>query len=345
MNPIPRPPFHAAFALILLALGPAAYSAQPVTIDRVIAVVEQQPILLSELHRRVALYESNARRSGTTIEPAARRQLVHQSVEAMIDEILIGREAESRQITVSDDELERAVSSVAESNGLSPEQVYAEAEKAGMDRAAYREELIRTLREQKLLQLDVAGKVRVEDDDVHAAYDRMVADKRRQRPYHVAWIVVRIPRDAGPAVVDERRARADEVMQKARAGSPFAELARQYSDDTVTNTKGGDLGERVPRGAQQGMTLRSELEEEALQLDVGETSAPIRLDDAFVILHLVGRPTVRLPTFESTQEYLRQQVYGEKLAEARKSWLEALRSKSFVELRFTPTRPAEESKR
>jgi len=345
MKPIPRPPVHAALALILLALGPAAYSAQPVTIDRVIAVVEQQPILLSELNQRVALYESNARRSGATIEPAARRQLVHQSVEAMIDEILIGREAESRQLTVSDDELERAVSSVAESNGLSPEQVYAEAEKAGMDRAAYREELIRTLREQKLLQLDVAGKVRVEDDDVHAAYDRMVADKRRQRPYHVAWIVVRIPRDAGPAVVDERRARADEVMQKARAGSPFAELARQYSDDTVTKTKGGDLGERVPRGAQQGMTLRSELEEEALQLDVGETSAPIRLDDAFVILHLVDRPTVRLPTFESTQEYLRQQVYGEKLAEARKSWLEALRSKSFVELRFTPTRPAEESKR
>lgn len=131
MNPVHRPPLHAALALILLALGPAAHAAQPVTLDRVIAVVEQHPVLLSELHRRVAVVESNAQRSGTTIDQAARQQLVHQSLEAMIDEILIGREAESRQLTVSDDELERAVSAVAAINGLTPEQLYAEAGSIG----------------------------------------------------------------------------------------------------------------------------------------------------------------------------------------------------------------------
>jgi peptidyl-prolyl cis-trans isomerase SurA len=306
-------------------------------IERVVAVVDQHPILLSEVHRRAHLAYARARDSGYPVKDSLPPNVLAGAVHTIVDEVLLRREADERQLSVSDEEVSKALESVAASNGLSVEQVYAEALKAGLDRAAYREEMIRTLLEYKLLQLILLPKVHVEDREVREAYARKLVDTRARYPYRPAWVLLRIPKDAGPEQVAKLRTKAETVTKQARAGADFATLARRYSDDESTKGRGGDLGLRVPQG-QGGMTLRPELHREAAMLGKGETSDPVRIDDAFVVLHLLDRSAPPAPSFESSQETVRAQLLDEKVSHERRTWLRTLRQKYPVELRFVPIR-------
>lgn len=326
----------------ILLLAHAAVAADPpVVIERVVAVVDQQPILLSEVHRRAQTAYARAVDPGAPVNGALPPKVLTGAVDAIVDEILLTREADERGIAVSEEEVNRAVESVAAGNGLSADQVYDEALKSGLDRVAYRDELSRTLREFRLVQLVLMPKVRVEDGEVRAAYERTLVETRGRHGYRPAWVVLRIPKDAGPEQLARLRAKAETVAKQAREGAEFASLARRYSDDESTKSRGGDLGPRVPQGL-PGMTLRPDLEHHAARLGKGETSDPIRIDDAFVVLHILDRPELPGPSFESSREAIRAQLLEEKLGRERRTWLRALRKKYAVELRFSPARTEEE---
>lgn len=313
-------------------------SAQPApsfVVDRVVAVVDEHPILLSEAVQRIRQSLFSPRAESEAPKP----ELLQQAIEIMIDERLIEQEAERRSIEVTPEEIDRAVHAVAESNGLTTERVYQEAAKSGLDRPAYRRALASSLREQKLIHLELAPKISIDDSDVRQAYDRMLARERSKRPYRAAWIVLRVPQGASDQAIAAIKARAEQIVREARGGTPFATLARAHSDDPATKDQGGDLGRRVPAGTDGGMTLRPQLEKTALQLAVGETSDPIRLDEGFVVLHLVDRPESAPPPFDQVRESLRQQLYVEAVDRARKAWLQEVRNRSCVLLRFTPVGP------
>jgi peptidyl-prolyl cis-trans isomerase SurA len=310
--------------------APAAPQARPLTLDRIVAVVDDHPILLSDARERL--------RSLPTRPGEAEAHVLRQAVDALVEEVLVRREASERELEVTDGEVERAIAAVAESNALTPEQVYAEAAKSGLGRDAYRSQVSGQLLEHKLLQLDVVPKVQVPEGDLQALFQKTVREVRSRYPQRVAWIVLRLAPDAKPEVVAATRSRAEAIVRDARGGTPFSTLARQHSDDVTTRSRGGDLGERMPAGSTHGLTLAPEIDLPARDLDVGETSDPIRVRDGFVVLHLLGRPNVPTPTFLSMRESLRSRVYAEKLGRARGEWLRRIRRKHHVELRFEPDR-------
>jgi peptidyl-prolyl cis-trans isomerase SurA len=310
--------------------APAVTPARPVTLDRVVAVVDDDPILLSDARERLG--------SLPTRQGDAEARMLLQVVDALIEEALVRSEARERELEVTDEEVERAVAAVAESNALTPEQVYAEAAKSGLDRDAYRRQLSGQLLEHKLLRLDVAPRVQVLEEDIQALFHQTVREVRARYPHRVAWIVLRLAPSPTPQDVAEVRTRAEAIVREARGGTPFATLARQHSDDAATRSRGGDLGERMPAGSAHGLTLSPEIDLPARDLDVGETSDPIRVRDSYVVLHVLDRPAVPLPTFASMRDALWSRVYSEKLGRARTEWLRTIRRKHHVELRFEPDR-------
>lgn len=313
----------------------------PVVVERVVAIVDQYPILLSEVQRRAHIAYARSRDYEHSANDPLPTKVLAGAVDTIVDEVLLRREAEERQLSVSDEEVSRALDSVAASNGLTVEQVYAEALKEGVDRSAYRKEMIRTLLEYKLMQIVLLPKVQVEDREVREAYAGKLVEMRARHAYRPAWVVIRIPKDADPERAAKLRAKAEAVTEQSRDGTDFASLARRYSDDESTRGRGGDLGLRVPQG-QAGMTLPPDLQHQASMLGKGETSDPIRIDDAFVVLHLLDRSALSVPSFESSQEAIRAQLFDEALSRERKKWLRSLRQKYAVELRFVPIRGEED---
>lgn len=337
-----RPPRRLFAAAVALAASLAVLPAHAVLVERIVAVVGDRPVLLSELRGRAKpfLLQIQQKVPPGAQQAAAESQLFKELIQKVVDDELISQAAEKAKISVASDELQNAMRNLAQNEGVQISELYRLARvRSGLTEQEYRDEIRRQVLEGKMLQLRVKGRVRVTEDDVRAMYDRTLKDELRRREYHPAWIVLRLMPGASKEAIEERRRLAATLAERARRGEDFAQLARQYSDDTATREAGGDLGVRAPQGTQAAMTGRREvmspeLEAAIFQLKPGEVAAPLPAADALVILKLVSRQPSRYTTFDAARGEMIQRVQNEIFEKAKRKWLEELKRRTHLEVRL-----------
>jgi len=314
----------------LLLAPPLERRARATIVERVVAVVGDRAVLLSELLERARPFQMQI--YGTVPEGASRNaavsQLYRQLVERLVDEELQGREAAKSNITVSAEEIQAALERVAKQNDVTVEQLFDEAQKNGLGVAEYRQEIRRQLLDAKMLNLRIQGRMRIGEDDMRSAYKRIEQEERRKLEFRAAWIRFQIPPGSGTAGATRQRDQATQVAARARAGADFAELAGTYSSDPATRDTGGLLAPMHPG------ELPPDIDAALLAMEPGEVSAPLRLGDAWMVLKLVERAPSQLPEYDKAKPQLQTRVYAEKMDAARRQWLDGLRKRTHVDIRL-----------
>jgi len=315
----------ALVALVALSAAPA----NATVIERVVAVVGERAILLSDLRERAQPFLVQITQQVPTgaQRNAAISQLYKGLIEKLVDEELEQRAAIQAKVAVTPHEVDEALARVAAQNNVTLDRLFAEAKRTGLDEQAYREELRRQLLQTKLINVRLQGRIRVSEDDLHAAYQRLVMDEREKLSFRVAWILVGVPGSASPREVSERRRLAEQLSRDAQS-SDFAELARRYSDDPSTKSNGGVLP------ATHLAELAPQLRRIVASLEPGAPSAVVGVPTGFAVLKLLEREESSLPTYEESRNELAQRVYLEKMTQARRSWLDNLRRQQHVEVRL-----------
>jgi peptidyl-prolyl cis-trans isomerase SurA len=319
--------FPLTAALLLSAL---ARPAQATVVERVVAVVGERAILMSELRQRARpfLIEIQTKVPTEAQRAAAESELFRQMLHRMIDDQLEAQAASKSRIRIEAEEIDGAIARLARIQDLTVEQLMSEVMRSGMTAQEYRNEIRRQLLEGKLLELRVKGQVRVTEEDMRTLYNRLRREERKALGYSPQWIVLRVAPNASPQTIAQRRALAERLAREARAGKDFGELARRYSDDTATRPRGGSLGPRRPGD------LEVPIERVANSLEVGEVSAPFRFADAFVVMRIVQRDESRIGSFEKARDQLAQRVYAEKLETAKRRWLDNLKRGVHIDVRL-----------
>jgi peptidyl-prolyl cis-trans isomerase SurA len=338
--PIRRPLVAAGLALALL-LGHVR-PAEAVVVERIVAIVGDKAILLSELRERARPYLVAVQQKVPTgaQQAAAESQIFKELIEKMIDEELEAQAASKARVSVSTEEIDNAIQNIAASQGMTTEQLYKGALAAsGMTRQEYREELRRQILEGKMVQLRVRGKVRISEEDVRTQFERTLREERRRREYRPSWIVLRIMPGSSPEAIAERKALAADLAARARRGEDFAELARKFSDDPETRDKGGDLGIRAPQGSPNAITgkrpvMAPELENVLLPLEPGQVAGPLQVGDAIAVLKLMDRQASRYTTLEAARGEMLQRLQAEILEKAKRRWLEDLKKRTHIDVRL-----------
>ena len=334
----PRSLLVAALAAGLLASRGAA----AVVVERIVAVVGDKPILLSELRRRARPYlvQIAMKVPPGAQQAAAESQMMKEVVAKVVDEELEGQAAERAQVRVGTDEVEAALKNIAAMQGATVEQILKDASsRMHMSEAEYREEIRRQMLEGKMVQLRVRGRVRITEEDLRAAFERTLREDRKRREYNPAWIVLRLLPGSSAEAIAEREALARELIARVAKGEDFAELAKTYSDDSSTRELGGDLGIRAPLGTQAAVTgkrqtLAQELEGPVMALEQGQLTAPIRVGPAIVVLKLVERQPSRYTTYEAAKAEMFQRLQNDILDKAKRRWLDELKTRTHVDVRL-----------
>jgi peptidyl-prolyl cis-trans isomerase SurA len=158
---------------------PATAAPKVALLDRVEAVVDDVPILRSDLRTRERPYlqrlPKDAEARAKTL-PQLRKELL----EKMIDEVLVAKRAEKLRITVTDAEIDMAMRSVAKNAGVTMQQLESELQLQGMTRAEYVEELRRQIIEGKWLQIEGAPKVDRRAFTTEEAFMQALERKRQE---------------------------------------------------------------------------------------------------------------------------------------------------------------------
>jgi peptidyl-prolyl cis-trans isomerase SurA len=311
-------------ASLFLASGAGA-----TVVERVVAVVGEHAILLSDLRGRAQpfLVQIQQQVPNGAQRNAAISQLYKGLIEKLVDEELEQRAAIQAKVAVTPHEVDEALAKVASQNNVTVDRLLVEARRTGLDEAAYRDELRRQLLQTKLINVRLQNRIRVSDDDLHAAYQRLVLDEREKLGFKVGWVLVAVRPGAQAAEFSARRALAEKV-QHAAYTQDFAELARRFSDDTPTRANGGLL--QATHVAELPQQLRRVVE----SLEVGQPSAVVVVPSGFAVLKILEREESSLPSYDEAKNELAQRVYLEKMTQARRSWLDSLRRQQHVEVRL-----------
>jgi peptidyl-prolyl cis-trans isomerase SurA len=319
-------PLAVSFLLGAAVVGSSAFAArtaEATVVERVVAVIGDRAILLSDLKSRAQPFLIQVTQG---VPPGAQRnaaisQVYKGVLDKIVDEELEERAAIQAKITISSKEIDDAIARVAGQNQITAQKLLDEAAKTGINEQQYRDELRRQLLQAKLVNVRLQGRIRVTDDDLKVAYRKLVFEERQRLGLHVAWI--RIPGGNDGA----GRALAERVAEAART-QDFSTLARQFSDDRATKDAGGVLPQ------DKLADLPSSVARASLALEVGEASPPLRMDDDFVIVRVNSRDASQLPSFDDARRELGDRVYMDKMSQARRIWLDGLRRQNHVEVRL-----------
>ena len=265
------------------AIVPAPAPVQPgatrgVSLNRVVAIVGDGVVLQSTLDQQVQMVTNRLKQAGQQLPPA---ELLRQQVlERLILQEIQAQRADRAGIKVSDEQLNQALTDVAARNNVKFADLPAALEAQGMDYRTYREEVRRELVLGQLRQRDVYSRIYVSPHEIDLCVQKTLAAPEDRVEFQFSHILIAVPATATPAQVEERTARAQGVLERARRGEDFSDLAIAYSD-AGTALDGGSLGWRKPN------ELPSVLAEIAPVMKPGDVSEIIRTPSGLNIFKLV----------------------------------------------------------
>jgi peptidyl-prolyl cis-trans isomerase SurA len=271
--------FTIIFFIFFFSISAFVYS-QPVIVDRIVAVVGKEPILLSDLNAQIELFVFTNRVDPNT--PGLREQVL----DALINEkLILAKALEDTNVVVTEDEVNNELDAqIAQRvQQLGSEKKVEEAFGMPMARLKreYRDGMRKQILSSKLWEMKKMNinASRREVEEFFAQYkDSLPKAQEEVEIYHI----FRIPGVSGTAKSGLRQF-AQKMLDSISNGGDFADFALRYSDDPGTKSSGGDLG-FVRRGE-----FFSEFEEAVFSLKDKELSQVIETPIGFHIIQLLER--------------------------------------------------------
>jgi peptidyl-prolyl cis-trans isomerase SurA len=307
---------------VAMTLG-LAQRADAEVVERVVAVINDEAIFLSELRRRAGPFLDRAMAAPSQTERmAAIEALYSQLLDRMVQEELFIQAAERMQVSVTRAEVDRAIGNVQRQAGLSDEDFWTAVQGQGFTTEQYRADVRRQLLRLKVLNNWARNRVNITEEQVRQRYDMTIARERRSSTYNTDQIFVEIPAGAGAAEVAEARARAQAIRDAIESGADF--------DAAMAAHDGGNLG-----WLSQG-DLPLEVENVVLTLNPGDISQPVRGPAGFQLFRLVERQ--QAGAGQQAYAEVRMQIYQEMMEEAmthqEEIFLAELRRQAVVDVRL-----------
>lgn len=311
----------ASICIAATALFAAGGSA--VTIDGIAATVNGKVITILELEKagkrlldqRLPMVEKRERGK-------IRREVLTGLLDQLVLQSLQRQRAASIGIAVSELEIDRAIGTIMASNSLDEEMLGRALEEQGLSREEYRLEISDQILFSKLMQREVREKVAVTDEEIAAYYELNKEDYFQPERIRVRHLLVR-----NDGSVQESRRRALEILNEFRAGTPFDNLVRKHSPETV-------VGEETVSGWLVRGEFLAELEEVAFSLPQGQVSEPIRSQAGFHLIQVVEKEDGGHLSIAAVADSIRETLGRKEMESDYKAWLENLRQESQVDIRY-----------
>ena len=243
-------------------------------IDSIVAVVDDDVILRSELDLAINGIVERIRQQGGDLPPA--NLLENQVLERLIIRSLQLQRAFQTGIRVSDADIDQAMLRLAQQNQISLMQLRQVIETDGEDFAEFRQNIGEEMMTERLRQrvINSMDPITETEIDILLASDRFHAGE-----YNVSHILIALPEGATPRQISEQEAKANDVHRQLQEGLDFASAAISYSGAQEA-LEGGLVGWRDLN------SLPVVFSEAIKNLRAGQFTVPIRSPAGFHIIRV-----------------------------------------------------------
>jgi peptidyl-prolyl cis-trans isomerase C len=260
------------------------------------------------------------------------KRLRREAMDLMIEQELVAQAAEREGIEVAPAEVEAELEQVRSAFDR-PDRFVSKLKMDGFTEEGYRNHVRRMIAAKHYLDAIRTEAGEVSDEELEAYYrenERRLTLPEQVRVRHILLVWKPLgTRDDRAAI----REQMEPILERARAGEDFAELAREYSEDSATAANGGDTG-LFYRGQ-----MVPAFEKVAFSLEPGEVSDIVETPFGVHILRLEERKQARLLPLPEVREQLRDHIRGENAEKAVESEIARLREAAEIEILIPLRRP------
>ena len=300
------------------------------TVDRIIAVVNDDVITLYELNAAFEPYEKNIENSykGNDKDKVI-KQARETMFQRMVDNILIEQEAKKSgmSVTVKDEDVNNVLQDVLTKQKISMPDFLKSMAAEGKSIESVKKEIRSQIVRMRLLRREVKDKIMVSDAEIGEYYDKHRQEYEGRESVRMKQLFLSLPPDANKTVkmkVKEEALRLRELILK---GESFDLLAAKYSQGP-TAAMGGDVG-FIEKG-----TIIPEVEAVAFSLPVDQISEVIESSLGFYIIKVVDKKGAGLKPITMVREEIKSKIEDEKLDKKFDEWISSIRAKSHLEIKL-----------
>lgn len=307
-------------------LATAACIANAVVIDRIIAVVNQDIITLSEV-QEAGKQEFTQLRSRYTGNRLA--QELEQVQRKYLDLIILRRlqvnRANEMGLATSDSEIERALDDVKSRNGLSADELERLLNREGLTVEDYRGRINEEILLRKINNIEVRSRISVTPNEIRQHYEKNIIKFLPPEQLRASHILFLAPPNASDNTERVKRSEAEKVLKKIKGGANFAEMAKRHSQDPSAS-KGGNLGV-IKRGE-----VLPNFERVLFAMKDGEVSDIARTRAGFHIIKLTKRLPRNPKPLSEVEAQIRDRLFQGKAKTRFRRWMEELKKKAYIEV-------------
>jgi len=245
-------------------------------VDQVVAIVDDDIIMASELRERIEALKESLNSRGMELPPED--TLIRETLDRLILESIQLQKGLRVGVRISDAQLNAAIQNIAAQNRMSQEEFIAALEQQGQSYPQMREQVRREMIIQRVQGGNVSQRIQISPKEIDNFLATEDGKKLTQSEYHLLHGLLPVSPDASPAEVAEAKAYVEQQLKKIRAGQSFEDVLR--SSDGKYRFTGGDLGWRK---AEDLPSLFSDI---APALPKGATSDPIRSPSGFHLIYM-----------------------------------------------------------
>ncbi len=293
---------------------PAGVSAAQEIVDRIVAVVNDDIITLSQLHKVVQPYLKQVSESQRT--EVDKKKLVEtiesDMLKTLISRTLTKQEAVRQQISVSDEDVNAAIENFKKQNGLDQEGLEQALAADGMSVDKYRERVREDMIQTLLINRVIRSRIIVTQADVEAYYHAHPEKFKGDEKYYLRNILV------------ATESEAQQVLSRLDQGLSFPEAARQFSLAPNAD-EGGDLG------VFDIHTFNDTIKAAVQPLKQGEYSKVVSTQQGFQIIYVEEIQSAG-KTLDQAREEIQEILYQEEGEEKFSIWIESLKKNAHIKI-------------
>ena len=249
-------------------------------LDRVVAIVDNDVIMQSQLDQRVSeVQKSIAKQGGNQPSPGVLQQQVLDRLILENIQLQIGDRAGVR---ITDEELNQALETIAQRNNMNIDQLRMALQQDGLSFSAAREQIRREMIISRVRQRRVADRIDVSNQELKRFIASEHGKVQLSEEFHLANILLPLPEGSTAAVIEKAGKQAQQVYQQLQQGASFSDMAISMSR-SESALEGGDMGWR--KAAQ----LPPPFDNLIPSLATGQVTQPVRTPGGFIIIKLLEK--------------------------------------------------------
>jgi peptidyl-prolyl cis-trans isomerase SurA len=293
---------------------PATNQSSFTRLDKIIVIVNREAITLSQLNKEMELYTKQLEQSHQPLPEQTK--IKKDALDNLIAKSLQRQMCQAKGLAVKDEEVDKALESVAKANHLQRAQLKQAIEQTGINYDKYLDQIRDQILFQKLQQEEVAKNVNFTPEDVKKYLRENPSLLNQYSAFHVMDILVPANEKANDSQIAPIKKQATELASQLQTGKDPEMVLKQFP-----SAEKNDLGWR-------NMTeIPSLFQQKVASLKIKGVSQPIQAPNGFHILQLVDAKGDQI---KPTENDIKNIVFQQKMMDAVKVWIAKIRSEAYI---------------